>query len=467
MTDQRTTVESPRSNGLRLFVAIVLAVGIGTALIAALLTDIFQKKQEARRPHFRVVELTDQTEDPAEWGRNYPLHYDDYRKTVDMVQTRFGGSEAIPRAATELDPRTVTAQSKLDHLPALRRMWAGYAFAKDFREERGHAFMLEDQLYSERQTTVAQPGTCIQCHASVYVPMMKLGEGDLMAGFERLNKTPYSEAKEHVSHPVTCIDCHDPETMALRITRPAFMDGIAAAKAADGVTDYDVNTQATRQEMRTFVCAQCHVEYYFQGEKKRLTFPWQQGLKVEQILAYYDKAGFHDWQHAETGAPMLKAQHPEFEMWSQGIHARAGVTCSDCHMPYKRVGAAKISDHHVRSPMLMINNACQTCHKVPESELRFRVESTQQRTVKMRDMALEALVEFIDELKAAREAGISDESLKAAQQYHRRASFYIDFVEAENSAGFHADQEAVRILGEAINFVRLGQAALRTVKGSS
>lgn len=464
MTDPRTIVESPRPRGLRLFVAIVLAVGVGTVLIAALLTDIFQKKQEARRSHFRVVELTDQTEDPAEWGKNYPLHYDDYRKTVDMVQTRFGGSEAIPRDVTEDDPRTVTAQSKLDHLPALRRMWAGYAFAKDFREERGHAFMLEDQLYSERQTTVAQPGTCIQCHASVYVPMMKLGEGDLMAGFDRLNQTPYSEAKEQVSHPVTCIDCHDPESMALRITRPAFMEGIAAARAAEGVADYDVNAQATRQEMRTYVCAQCHVEYYFKGDEKRLTYPWHKGLKVEQILAYYDEAGFRDWQHAETGAPMLKAQHPEFEMWSQGIHARAGVTCSDCHMPYKRVGAAKISDHHVRSPLLTINNACQTCHKVPESELRSRVESTQERTVRMRDIALDALVEFIDELKAARDAGASDESLAEARQFHRRASFYIDFVEAENSAGFHADQEAVRILGEAINFVRLGQAALRKVR---
>ena len=461
MTENQSEHHEAKPHRWQLIVGAFVLMTVGTIVVAALLTDVFEKKQEARRAHFRVVELTDETEDPAEWGKNYPLHYDDYRRTVDMVQTRFGGSEAIPRAATDDDPRTVTAQSKLDHLPGLRRMWAGYAFAKDFREERGHAFMLEDQVYSERQKTVAQPGTCLQCHASVYVPMMKLGEGDLMAGFDRLNRTPYAEAKQHVSHPVTCIDCHEPDSMSLRITRPAFIEGLKAAKAAEGVADYDVNTRATRQEMRTYVCAQCHVEYYFKGDEKRLTYPWHQGLKVEQILAHYDEAGFRDWQHADTGAPMLKAQHPEFELWSQGIHARAGVSCSDCHMPYKRVGAAKISDHHVRSPMLTINNACQTCHKVPESELRFRVESTQERTVKMRDIALDALVEFIDELKAARDAGASDESLKEARQFHRKASFYIDFVEAENSAGFHADQEAVRILGEAINFVRLGQAALR------
>ena len=93
------------------------------------------------------------------------------------------------------------------------------------------------------------------------------------------------------------------------------------------------------------------------------------------------RAGFKDWVHAETGAPALKAQHPEFEMWNQGIHARSGVACADCHMPYMRVGALKISDHHVRSPLLNINRACQTCHKWPEDELMARAETAQQRTV--------------------------------------------------------------------------------------
>ena len=134
---------------------------------------------------------------------------------------------------------------------------------------------------------------------------------------------------------------------------------------------------ATRQEMRAFVCGQCHVEYYFKGPEKRLTYPWAKGLKVDEILAYYDENAHNDWTHAETGAPVLKAQHPEFEMWNQGIHARSGVACADCHMPYKRVGALKISDHHVRSPLLNINRACQTCHKWPEEELKARVETIQ------------------------------------------------------------------------------------------
>ncbi|MGI9456111.1 MAG: ammonia-forming cytochrome c nitrite reductase subunit c552 [Aeoliella sp.] len=446
------------SFGLLLLVALVS--GLACFGIAWLLTDVFERKQEARTPFVRVVEIDDNTTDPAIWGQNWPQQYDDYLKTADMTQTLYGGSEAIPSTPTDEDPRNVVSKSKLDTIPQLRRMWAGYAFSKDFREERGHAYMLTDQVYTERQK-VGQPGTCINCHASTYVAMKELGDGDLMVGFDKLNQMPYAEAKTHLDHPVACIDCHDPETMALRVTRPAFMEGIAAAKAHEGIEDYDVNSMATRQEMRIYVCAQCHVEYYFKGDTKRLTYPWANGLTVDGALTYYDDAGFKDWTHAETGAPMLKAQHPEFEMWSQGIHARSGVTCADCHMPYKRVGGMKVSDHHVKSPLLNVNNACGTCHKQDDAELVARTEAIQLRHRKLVDVTLDALVDLIDDIKAAKEAGATDEQLADAQEWQRKASFYVDYVEAENSTGFHAPQEGARILGESINFSRQGQIALR------
>ena len=170
--------------------------------------------------------------------------------------------------------------------------------------------------------------------------------------------------------------------------------------------NYDVNKQATRQEMRAYVCGQCHDEYHFSGPEKRLVYPWAKGLQVENILAFYDEQKFKDWEHAETGAPVLKAQHPEFEMWNQGIHARSGVACADCHMPYKREGALKISDHHVRSPLLNINRACQTCHKWSEDELRARVETIQTRTHNLRNLAMDALVDLINDIKAV--AGSTD-----------------------------------------------------------
>jgi nitrite reductase (cytochrome c-552) len=236
-----------------------------------------------------------------------------------------------------------------------------------------------------------------------------------------MNRIPFQEARRLVTHPVACIDCHDLQTMALRVTRPGFLEGIRALKAAQGVPDYDVNAMASRQEMRAFVCGQCHVEYSFQGPEKRLVYPWGQGLTVDDLLAYYDTIGFKDWTHADTGAPVLKAQHPEFELWNQGIHARSGVARADSHMPYKREGALKISDHRVRSPLLNLNRACQTCHQWPEAELKARVEVIQERTFHMRNQALDALVALIADLKAAREAGRTDADLAGARDFHRRA----------------------------------------------
>ena len=161
---------------------------------------------------------------------------------------------------------------------------------------------------------------------------------------------------------------------------------------------------------------------------------------------------------------MLKAQHPEFEMWSQGIHARSGVACADCHMPYKREGGMKISDHHVRSPLLNINRACQGCHRFPEAEIKARVEQIQDRFISARNIAMDALVDLIDEIERARKAGVPETRLKPAWDAQRKAQFLIDWVEAENSVGFHAPGEALRILTVALDAIRKGQIALREIE---
>jgi nitrite reductase (cytochrome c-552) len=462
MTPQRPSSARPmRWSRFLLFSAVVAVVTVGAT---ALLVNIFERKQEARNPFYRVVELTDETIDPAIWGKNFPFQYDAYRRTTDIQRTRYGGSEAMPRTPSQADPRSIVAQSRLEEDPRLKIMWAGYAFARDFREERGHAFMLDDQTYTERQQAVQQPGTCLHCHASVYVPYKQAGSGDLIKGFEHVNQMKFQDARKLVTHPITCIDCHTADTMQLRVTRPGFIEGIRVLKAAQGIHAYDVNTMATRQEMRSYVCGQCHVEYYFQGPEKRLVYPWAKGLQIDNLLAYYNEAQVQDWVHADTGAPVLKVQHPEFELWNQGIHARSGVACADCHMPYMRVGATKISDHHVRSPLLNINHACQTCHRWPEAELKARAETIQERTYKLRNLAMDALLDLITDLKAARTAGRTDEQLTLARDFQRKAQFYLDFIEAENSMGFHAPQEAARILGESIDFSRQGQVALRRLQ---
>jgi nitrite reductase (cytochrome c-552) len=445
---------------LTLVVTAVVAAAV-TLGVTALLMNIFQRKTEARNPFYRVVALDESVTDPAIWGKNFPMQYDGYRKTVDQVRTRYGGSEAVPHTPTQADPRSIVAQSRLEEDPRLKTMWAGYAFSKDFREERGHAYMLDDQVFTERQKVVKQPGTCLNCHASMVEAYRRAGGGDMWKGFEIINRTPYFDARKLVTHPVACIDCHDPETMALRVTRPAFIEGMRALR---NQPDYDPNTMATRQEMRTYVCGQCHVEYYFKGPEKRLVYPWHQGLRGDQILEYYETQTEHtDWTHAESGAKVLKAQHPEFEMFSQGIHARSGVACADCHMPYQREGAMKISDHHVRSPLLNINRACETCHRWSEEELRERVELIQSRHHEMRDITMDALMALIADIKTAAAGGAAAAQLDAARGYQRKAQFLLDFIEAENSTGFHAPQEAARLMTQSLDYIRKGEIALRSI----
>jgi nitrite reductase (cytochrome c-552) len=426
-----------------LYLAAILLTAVATAGVTALLMNIRERKHEARQQYIKLVELTEATTDPAEWGKNFPREYDGYKRTVDTQRTRYGGSEAF---------------SKLDEDQAWRRIFAGYAFGIDYREERGHAYSLDDQKETLRTKQVKQPGACLQCHAGGMKHVYEtVGDGDLQAGFAKVNAMPLEEAWTHVSHPIACVDCHDPQTMQLRVTRPGFLNAIKTVKAAEGIPNYDPNTMATRQEMRTFVCGQCHVEYYFKGPEKMVTYPWAKGLRVEQIEAYYDELQFKDWTHAETGAPVLKAQHPEFELWSQGIHARSGVACADCHMPYMRQGAVKVTDHHIRSPLLNAQRACLQCHHFSESEMLARADTIQDRTRQLMDRAEDALLALLDAILAAKARGATLGELHPALLMQRKAQFRLDFVSAENSMGFHAPQEAARILAEAIDYARQGQ----------
>jgi nitrite reductase (cytochrome c-552) len=518
-------------------VAVFAIVGFG---VIALVVTMFQRKQEARNPFVRRVEVTEISTDPEPWGVNWQSQFDGYRRTVDVTHTRYGGSEAIP-------------EQKLEQQPWLRRMYSGYAFSLDYRERRGHAYMLYDQEQTERVTQRPQAGACLHCHASIVPTWRRLGleamgqpadEAALAAGFNwpavmkgfevsstmryadahaELLETPDGTPGEHVplmpggsstqvqtpanltpgnpttapttqqalaahvgeAHPVSCVDCHDPQTMHIRVTRPGFVRGIQAlANSKDPVPHlpsverwrqgnrnqpYDPNVDATRQEMRSFVCAQCHVEYYC-APKETLFFPWGNGLKVEQIEALYDShkfpdgTPFMDWKHGETGAPLYKAQHPEFELWSQGIHARSGVACADCHMPYKREGAMKVSDHWVRSPLLNLNNACQTCHSFPEGELEARVNAIQDRTRKLIDQAAAALVDMLDAIRSAKAAGATDQQLAPVHALQRKAQWRLDFISSENSMGFHADQETARVLAESIDYARQAQVLAQSLR---
>ena len=465
---------SKKSVGVVAFVVTTVAVAAATVAVCALLINIFERKRENENPYVRLVAVSEDTTDPAIWGKNWPRQYDSYKRTALATRTRFGGhggSEALP-------------EEKIERDPWLKRMFLGYAFSIDYRDRRGHAYMLQDQQETQRQTK-PQSGSCLHCHASIMPVYRALGDGDALVGMNKTHAMSYQALDKMVhdmghGHSVSCVDCHDPETMAVRVTRPGFIVGIQTLATSDApvpaipsidiwrkgsrAKPYDPNEDATRGEMRSFVCGQCHVEYYCSKDFP-LTFPWSKGLAMENLEQHWDEtklsngARFYDYKHKESGAEILKAQHPEFELWSQGIHARSGVACADCHMPYMRDGASKVSDHWVRSPLLNINRACQPCHHIAETEIKARVDSLQQKNFKLLQSAGAALMDLLDAVAEAKAAGATQEQLTPALELQRKAQWRLDYIAAENSMGFHAPQEAARILAEAADYARQGQVA--------
>lgn len=364
--------------------------------------------------------------DPAVWGKAYPLQYASYEKNKEMKAspTGYGGSLPV---------------QKWDMQPEIKVNFDGMAFSKDYKEDRGHSYALLDQKESAR-VTKATVGSCIVCKTP-YVEKLFAEQG---WGF---TKTPLVQLLDEAKHPVSCASCHDSETMALKITQPAFVE----AMQHKGI---DV-TKASRQDMRSYVCAQCHSEYYFEPGSNRVVFPWDNGLTPEAMYTYYSTKpnGFEkDWVHARSKAPMLKAQHPDYEEWSGGVHAQSGVSCADCHMPYMRQDGQKYTSHHVTSPLQNVRSSCLTCHKQDEAWAVAQVKMIQDSVFAMQQRAGQNVARAHDAIaKAAATPGVQEAQLAEARELIRQAQWHWDYVAAANGMGFHNPVQSQHSLGTALD----------------
>jgi nitrite reductase (cytochrome c-552) len=437
--------------------AIVVLVAAVVVLLGLLGLSIVERRWEAQRPSIVLKPIAEWEPDNAVWGENYPREHETYAMTsVSNTRTKFGG--AFPRDYLDDDPRLVI-------------LFAGYGFSKDYLQARGHHNAVVDISKTKRIKSPVNAGTCWTCK-STDVPrlMAKMGVKEFYAA-------NWHDLKKEVTHPIGCQDCHDPKTLRLRITRPALREAYQLMK---GSADKDEIDKATHQEMRSLVCAQCHVEYYFKtdkaaGMKNYLVFPWRKGTKaramtVEAMIEYYDDIDFVDYTHPVSKVRIVKSQHPDYEIYTTGVHAYRGVSCADCHMPYRSEGGVKFTDHHVQSPLLNIANSCAVCHRWSEKELRERVESIQTKVLNARLAAEDALVRAHFDVAAAMQAGCEAPKLAGARRLIRHAQFRWDYVAANNGMGFHSPQETTRILGDAANGAqkaRLAVARLLAAKGVS
>lgn len=397
----------------------------GTVIIVFLIglfaASIVERRSEAQL-YFQMVQPIPDWEPRNEvWGQNFPRQYEAYRQTLDTTfESKYFGS---------------VMTDYLEKYPELVIMWAGYAFARDYNQGRGHYYSVTD-VHNTLRTVQPQPATCWTCKSTDVPRVMN------EIGVREFYSSTWAEMGSQIVNPIGCQDCHDPQTMNLRITRPA----LAEAFERQG---RDIN-HATHQEMRSLVCAQCHVEYYFQGEDRYLTFPWDEGFGAEDMESYYDNYGFADWIHALSRAPMIKAQHPDYELYKTGIHADRGVSCADCHMPYKREGGLKFTDHHLASPLNNIAGSCQVCHRESEEKLRQNVYERQAKVSELRRIVEKNLARLHLEAKTAWDAGATEEEMEDVLQLIRHAQWRWDWVAAANAMGFHSTAECLRVLGTSI-----------------
>ncbi len=422
----------------------IFAVGlVAVFLLGMLAASITERRAEVVSTFLqnKVVNISGIEPNNALWGQNYPREYETWAKTADMdFQSEHLGN--MP-------------QDELAKHPDMVILWAGYAFSKEYNAPRGHFYAIEDVRNILRtgaptnEEDGPMPAACWTCKSPDVPRMMS------EVGINEFYNHKWSKWGSEIMNPIGCADCHDPETMALQISRPALVD--AFARQGKDIT------KATHQEMRSLVCAQCHVEYYFTKEGSVVTFPWDKGFTVEAMEEYYDNIGFSDWTHKLSRTPMIKAQHPDYETFTMGPHAERGLACADCHMPYMADGAIKFSDHQIMSPLKNIERTCQTCHNDSEEELKQMVYTRQNKALELRNILEKLLADAHLEAAFAWDNGATEEQMKEALKYIRQAQWRWDFGVASHGASFHAPQETQRILAHGIDKAHEAKRVLRDV----
>ncbi len=425
---------------------VIFFVTLGVVFLLGLLaSSVVERRAEAVYAYRPVVDY-DQFEARNEiWGKNFPLEYETYLKTSDtLFYSKYNGSGTI---------------DMLERHPEMVILWAGYGFSKDYTQGRGHYYAVKDIRESLRTgapigaKNSPMPNTCWTCKSPDVPRLMN------EMGIAEFYKGPWEELGDEIDDFIGCADCHDAETMNLRISRPALIEAFERQGK-------DIN-EASHQEMRSLVCAQCHVEYYFNNEKEEgvpyLTLPWDNGTTADAMEEYYDNMNFSDWTHQLSRAPMLKAQHPGYETYTTGIHAQRGVSCADCHMPFISEGGQKFTDHHIQSPLNNVANSCQVCHREETAELIKNVYERQTMIIENRNKLEEILVHAHVEAKAAWDYGAAEEQMQEILMDIRHAQWRWDYAAAAHGASFHSPVEIGRVVGQGLAIAQEARVKLARV----
>lgn len=344
--------------------------------------------------------------------------------------------------------------------PRLVILWAGYPFAKDYNKPRGHAYAMTDireTLRTGAPKTAEDgplPMACWSCKSpDVARVIAEQGEAAYFHG-------KWARGGPEIVNDLGCADCHNTSSADFAAGKPALtLSRPYAARAMEAIgKPFD---KAGRFDQQSMVCGQCHVEYYFDGKDKAVKFPWDKGTTVDQMEVYYDTIDFSDWTNPLSKTPLLKAQHPEYETWSAGIHGKNNVTCIDCHMPKVQNAQGKIyTDHKIGNPFDNFDQTCKNCHTQDKASLQDVVAKRKQDITEIKVKVEDQLVHAHFEAKAAWDAGATEAEMKPILLNIRHAQWRWDFAIASHGIHMHAPDVALRVLGTALDQAAQARAQL-------
>lgn len=422
--------------GWVLFIATMIIV----FLLGVLTYSIVERRTEGEFAYTTTTDIDPLDPRPEAWGRYFPRQYNTYAQMTDTTfRSKYLGSQR---------------RDLLDNNPRMVILFAGYGFSRDYNLSRGHIYSVQDVRETLRTGAPMNPGdgpmpaTCWTCKSPDVVRVMD----DI--GPEEFYGQMVSDLGHEIANPINCASCHEAEDMSLKIALPALAETFE--RMGKDVSGF------SHQEMRSLTCAQCHVEYYF-GENNYLVFPWDEGMTAEDMARYYDQREFADWIHPLSKAPMIKAQHPDYEVFTTGIHYQRGVSCADCHMPYKSEGGMKFTDHKIQSPLNNIAAACQTCHRQSEAELISNVYDRQDMIYEIRTKLEEVLVKTHLEAEFAWKQGATEDQMRDALHLIRHAQWRWDYAAATHGGSFHAPLELARTIGNGLDLAHEARRKITAV----
>jgi len=313
--------------------------------------------------------------------------------------------------------------------------------------------------------------------------------GDPKAGAKWSRASNPVDLVHNINHSVNCNMCHDPHSAKPRVVRDAL---IQAMTRTDYPTLYSESANKTPIEVKDMglrgftrkiailgksdsklMCAQCHVEYNCNpgtdpstgkpikmDDPRTNLFPL---VDVTKIDDFYKHASFKDFKHNQTGALLTKMQHPDAEIFWNSKHDKLGIGCAACHMPkVKDANGNAYTSHWATTPRAYIQETCLQCHKdKSEAQMNRVLDSMNAHYMGKLREAEGSMNQMFIAFRQAKDAGVSPDVIKQAQDLHSVAHTNWEWWTAANGAWFHNMPQAKASLAKSVQASQQATKLLR------